>query len=78
MSPERVSVGEEGEIHPCRRTKDRKGAGTSRGESGATDLEAERIRKKRGEYRRACKVEDSPVSGGTVNQRASIGEKHCV
>ena len=46
MSPERVSVGEEGEIHPCRRTKDRKGAGTSRGESGATDLEAERIRKK--------------------------------
>ena len=35
------------------------------------------LEKKRGEYRRACKVEDSPVSGGTVNQRASIGEKNC-
>ena len=44
MSPERVFIGEEGEIHPCRWTKDRKGVGTSCGESGETNLEAESIR----------------------------------
>ena len=34
MSPERVSVREEGQDHPCRWTEDRKGAGTNSGESG--------------------------------------------
>ena len=29
MSPGRVSVGEEGEVIPCRVTEDRKGAGTN-------------------------------------------------
>ena len=33
-----------GEVIPCRRTGNRKGAGTNRGESGARNLEAESIR----------------------------------
>ena len=43
MSPERVSVGEEGpgKVIPCRGTENRKGAGTTV-ESGARNLEAER------------------------------------
>ena len=45
MSPERVSVGEEGDSHiPCRWTKDRKGVGTNSRESGARDLDPEHIR----------------------------------
>ena len=40
MSPERVSVREEGEVIPCRGNENRKGAGTSSGESGARNLEA--------------------------------------
>ena len=40
MSPERVSFGQEGKVIPCRWTENRKGAGTSSGESGARKLEA--------------------------------------
>ena len=41
MSPERVSVGVEGGVIPCRWTGNRKGTGTNRGESGARNLQAE-------------------------------------
>ena len=44
MSSERVSVGEQGEVIPCRWTENRKGTGTNRGESGARNLQAESIR----------------------------------
>ena len=44
MSPERVSVGG----IPCRRTENRKGAGTNSGEFGARNLEAESIRRRVG------------------------------
>ena len=45
MSPERVFVGEEGEVIPCRWAENRKGAGTNRGTSGMRNL--------------VCKAEDS-------------------
>ena len=46
MSPERVSVGEEGEGHSAQRGQDRKGAGTNSEMSGARNLEAVSIRSK--------------------------------
>ena len=49
MSTERVCVGEEGEGHiPRRGTENRKGAESNRGESGASNLEAESIRSSTG------------------------------
>ena len=56
MSPERVSVGDKEE---GRWTENRKGSGTSSGESGARNLEAESIRSRAEKYGRVCKAEDS-------------------
>ena len=58
MSPERGSVGEEGEGHSMLLDQKQKRRGTNSGESGARNLEAESIRS-RAEYVRVCKVEDS-------------------
>ena len=40
-SPERVSVGEEGEGHSMQKSQDKKCAGTSSGKSGTRNLETE-------------------------------------
>ena len=48
MSPERVSVGEEGEGHSMLKDRKQKGAGTNSGESGPRNLKAESIRFRRG------------------------------
>ena len=70
MSPERVSVGEEGQVIPCWGTENRKGAGTNSGrESGARNLEAESIR----EFGRVCKVEDV-----TEIRRSSARDRECL
>ena len=44
MSPERVSVGEEGEGHSMLMDRKHKSAGPNSGESGVRNLEAESIR----------------------------------
>ena len=50
-SPERVSVGEEGEATARREAEDGRGAGTDRGVSGVRNLEDERqYRKQSGEW----------------------------
>ena len=41
MSPERVSITEKGEDHSMQMDRNRKGAGTNSGESGAMNLEAD-------------------------------------
>ena len=43
MSPEGDSAGEEGKVIPCRWTENRKGTGTTSGESGTRNLETENI-----------------------------------